>query len=321
MEYDVIGDIHGHATELRALLRSMGYSESGGAWRHPGRQALFVGDLIDRGPEQVGTVTLVRRMVDAGSAQVVMGNHEFNAIAWATPDPHLPGDFLRTHEGPKGEKNRRQHARFLAEVGEGSARHRELIAWFKTFPLWRDLPGLRVVHACWAPPAMEILGRILSAEKLLDDPLLASVMKKPAKDGVSNGSVPSLYGASETVLKGMEVPLPPGLVFEDKDGHARKEARVRWWDPAADTFRKAAITSAELAAALPDEPIPGYGRLSYDGEKPVFFGHYWMTGTPEILTPKAACLDYSVARGGCLCAYRWGGESELDPRNFRVTPA
>lgn len=42
--YDIIGDIHGHADALAALLQSMGYRETGGAWRQPERQAIFVGD-------------------------------------------------------------------------------------------------------------------------------------------------------------------------------------------------------------------------------------------------------------------------------------
>ena len=49
-------------------------------WSHPKRVAIFVGDLIDRGPEQLGTLKLVRDMVEMGNARVVMGNHEFNAI-------------------------------------------------------------------------------------------------------------------------------------------------------------------------------------------------------------------------------------------------
>lgn len=49
MRYDIIGDIHGHADALlEALLTDLGYSNKGGAWRHPARQALFVGDFIDR---------------------------------------------------------------------------------------------------------------------------------------------------------------------------------------------------------------------------------------------------------------------------------
>lgn len=50
MAYDIIGDVHGHASALAALLTRLGYRETRGAWRHPDRQAIFVGDLIDRGP-------------------------------------------------------------------------------------------------------------------------------------------------------------------------------------------------------------------------------------------------------------------------------
>lgn len=51
--YDIIGDIHGHAGPLKQLLDRLGYVESDGVWRHPSRRALFLGDYIDRGPEQV----------------------------------------------------------------------------------------------------------------------------------------------------------------------------------------------------------------------------------------------------------------------------
>lgn len=81
MNYDIIGDIHGHAGALKALLADLGYVEKGRTWSHPDRQAIFLGDFIDRGPRQVETVDIVRRMVDAGNAQAVMGNHELNAIA------------------------------------------------------------------------------------------------------------------------------------------------------------------------------------------------------------------------------------------------
>ena len=84
-------------------------------------------------------------MVDAGSAVVLMGNHEFNALAYATRDPENPDQFLRPHN----DKNRKQHKCFLEEVGEGSTLHRELLEWFATLPLWLDLSGLNVVHACW----------------------------------------------------------------------------------------------------------------------------------------------------------------------------
>ena len=65
--YDVIGDIHGQAAKLEALLCNLGYVQAGEVWVPPlGRQAIFLGDLIDRGPEQIKVVNIVRRMIEAG---------------------------------------------------------------------------------------------------------------------------------------------------------------------------------------------------------------------------------------------------------------
>ena len=51
--------------------------------------------------------------------------------------------------------------------------------------------------------------------------------------------------------------------------------------------------------------------------KPVFVGHYWLSADrPEVLAENVACLDFSVAKGGFLCAYRWNGEKKLKNENF-----
>ncbi|MDV7394707.1 metallophosphoesterase, partial [Arthrospira platensis SPKY1] len=114
--YDIIGDIHGHASELRALLGQLGYEPKGKSYRHPeGRQLLFVGDIIDRGTEQNQSVALVRAMLDSGDAQAVMGNHEFNAICFAENGPD--GQPIRSHN----EDHIKQHEKFLAEFPLGSA--------------------------------------------------------------------------------------------------------------------------------------------------------------------------------------------------------
>ena len=81
MNFDIIGDIHRHSDALIAQLKLMGYRKRNGAWKHPERSAIFVGDFIDRGPNQIEIVDIVRRMVDAGNVMAVMGNHELNGGA------------------------------------------------------------------------------------------------------------------------------------------------------------------------------------------------------------------------------------------------
>ncbi|MEM9801947.1 MAG: polynucleotide kinase-phosphatase, partial [Planctomycetota bacterium] len=79
--FDVIGDVHGCLDELTALLASLGYVVGGTpespTARHPeGRKAVFVGDLVDRGPASPGVLRLVMSMVGEGSALCVPGNHD-----------------------------------------------------------------------------------------------------------------------------------------------------------------------------------------------------------------------------------------------------
>jgi protein phosphatase len=85
--FDVIGDVHGCGDELESLLTTLGYEaverhegvglDAGPVYRHPdGRQAVFVGDLVDRGPRVLDTLRIVRNMVEAGSGWCVAGNHE-----------------------------------------------------------------------------------------------------------------------------------------------------------------------------------------------------------------------------------------------------
>ena len=75
--FDVIGDVHGCHAELVTLLTELGYQVSRDGARHPeGRRAVFVGDLVDRGPDTPGVLRLVMGMVGAGDAFCVPGNHE-----------------------------------------------------------------------------------------------------------------------------------------------------------------------------------------------------------------------------------------------------
>jgi protein phosphatase len=85
--FDIIGDVHGCRSELATLLESLGYEKTRDDAGHPvdaahpqGRPAVFVGDLVDRGPDSPGVLRLVMGMVAAGHALAVPGNHENKLI-------------------------------------------------------------------------------------------------------------------------------------------------------------------------------------------------------------------------------------------------
>ena len=145
MGYDIIGDIHGHADELKILLQKLGYQKtSEGVFAQLGRQVIYVGDFIDRGLQNLEVLGIVKPMVEQGHALAVMGNHEFNAICFHTrhPETGLP---LREYDNNYGDG----HLRFLSEIKGKEELLDEIIDWFKSLPLFLDLEGLRVIHAEW----------------------------------------------------------------------------------------------------------------------------------------------------------------------------
>lgn len=301
--YDVIGDVHGHADELVQLLEAMGYSKHENIYYHPERKVIFLGDFIDRGPQIRQVLEIVRPMVESGAALSVMGNHEFNALAYHTEDPEHPGDFLRRHIA----KNEKQHHKTMEQLSpEELASH---LAWFGTLPMWLELDGLRVVHACWDNRCIEQITHGVAEHGGITSAFLRSACKR--------GSV--LHAAVEVVLKGKEMSLPDGIVFYDKDGNPRTDTRTRWYfSPEGQTYRTYAFQTDDLACDLRLETSVVEAASPYPATAPpVFVGHYWLSADrPELLAPNVACVDYSVAKGGFLCAYRWNGEQTLSSTSF-----
>lgn len=296
--YDIIGDIHGCSLTLEKLLsEKLGYEKnSDGTYQHTDRQAIFLGDFIDRGPHQKEVISIVRPMIESGTALSVMGNHEFNAIAYHAD--------LREHS----KKNFNQHRVFLNAYMGDEDEYFDVIDWFKSLPLWLDMPGIRTIHACWDKAAIKRIADFQNGDSLLSNDLLIEA----SKDGSP------LYKDIELILKGKEVRLPHGCSFEDKDGNIRHETRIRWWDKEAKTYQEAFMGPESARNYIPNEPIIGDHSIEYLAhEPPVFLGHYWFDTVPEPLTNNIACLDYSVAKeDGNLVAYRWDGEETLDRRKF-----
>jgi hypothetical protein len=319
--YDIIGDVHGCADKLVGLLRKLGYVNereevaSDGTtkkiptpFRHPKRQAIFVGDLIDRGDYQLDSVAIVRAMVEDGSAKMVIGNHEFNAVAYATKND--AGEWCRPHN----DKNNGQHARFLQSAPHGSAIQRELLDWFMTLPLWLDLGGVRVVHACWDARWIDHLRPLVSST--------GGLTRQIVIDGTTKGT--RTYDAIETLLKGPEATMD-GCYYMDKDGHRRDHGRLEWWNSTATTLREAVRIdpswtlydeSDSEIEQLPATPLESSGISPYTDSVPVVFGHYWFEGPPVPQDVRTACVDYSAVKGGPLVGYQWDGETILDAAKF-----
>ena len=122
--FDIIGDIHGQANELRKLLDLLGYAVNDkGIYTHSSRMVIFLGDFIDRGDYQRDVLSIVRSMIDSGAALSVMGNHEYNAIAYATKD-EAGKDYLRPHI----KKNIDQHEKFIAAYKDDQPAYEDIIS-------------------------------------------------------------------------------------------------------------------------------------------------------------------------------------------------
>ncbi len=322
--FDIIGDIHGSGEKLRGLLDLLGWrSGPDGAYRHddPERQVVFVGDLIDRGAEQRAVLQTVRSMVDAGTALVVMGNHELNAVTYATEHPDRPGSYLREHSA----KNERQHHEFLVQLAD---RERAgWIDWFATLPLWLDLDEVRIVHACWHQRSIHVLEAAFGGNRFPTGS--AGVAAWVA----ANERGHPIHDAIEVVLKGPELELATyGLpAFRDKGGDVRNAARVRWWHGAATTIQDL-IDLPSRTVQEDGSPYPAIAAtvcsdadrsFAYVDEVPVVYGHHWRSwGPTEGLdwTPRTACVDFSAGKGGPLVAYRWQGEPAIDAARYLAYP-
>ena len=296
--YDLIGDIHGHADKLEELLQKLGYQkDANGTYHHATRKVIFAGDFIDRGPKVRAVLQIAKAMTDAGSALAVMGNHEYNYLCYNTQNSE--GEYLRLHT----DKNRKQQQATEDAFIPYPDELQTYLNWMMQLPLWLDLGDLRIIHACWQPDMIKRVEGELNGNQLTPNFLQQSAIKENWQ-----------FEYLETLLKGMEKELPEGVSFLDKDGTKRTAMRLRWWKKPHDIN----YTNYGLEVDL-DQPIPEEWSNNFfypDNDVPVFMGHYWLKGQPALLTPNVCCLDYSVAKGGHLTAYRHDGEQVLKKENL-----
>jgi len=304
--YDLIGDVHGCALSLILLLQKLGYSKKGGVYCHPKRQAIFLGDIVDRGPRIRESLHIVRDMVEIGSAQIVMGNHEFNYLSYLTPGrPGSGMEYLRTHNP--------RHQRILNETLEQFANYsrerQEFLDWILEMPLFLEQDRFRVVHACWSQGHIDHLVEQVGGNCIDDDYLHRSAIEGTPE-----------WESMDRLLRGTHLRLPNGEAMVSKDGFKRRFFRTKFWAENPQHYVDVVFQPDPLPEHVARRPLreQDYADLLHYGrEEPLLFiGHYWCDGEPEPVADNIACLDYSAVKFGKLVAYRLDQEAMIDPSKF-----
>jgi hypothetical protein len=303
-KYDFIGDVHGYADELEALLEKLGYTRHRDTWEHPEYKAVFVGDFINRGHHNRRVLDIIQSMVKKGTGYAILGNHEMNAIYYFTKRKNgLP---LRL----PGPTNKKQLDRLRGEYLNADEEFTQIIKWLRQLPLFIDFGKVRAVHAYWSDRNIELL-KDASPNKRLKKKFLKDMLK---------GDTPVSNAFIQTI-KGIEYPFPSNIVVKDNYKVRRFWFRVKWWeDPYNKSFEQ---LSFETKFHLPDILVPNHlvsPFQVYDRHQPpVFIGHYCTSLSKVLPAPNICCIDTCVANRGHLSAYRWQGESHLSASNIVST--
>lgn len=276
---DIVGDVHGQFEALQNLLHYLGYDAVG---RHPqGRRLVFVGDLVDRGPDSPAVLAWCRRAVAAGQAFMVLGNHELNLINQEAKDGS--GWFFPE----RAERDERHYAPWQSLP---EAQRADCIRWLSAQPLVLRRHDLRIVHAAWLPQ---------SVEKLMEregEPLAELIREWDEEINCCLKHAPwfdDYLDEQKQHAHGLENPTFPPPMLNATAAH--------------DVYRssrhpvRALTCGAERAA---DEPFFAGGRWRFSVRNPwwddyadaahVVVGHYWRLWQPESL-PKHREAVFGVA--------------------------
>jgi hypothetical protein len=319
---DIIGDIHGEIEALRTLLARLGVDAERGRADRP---LVFVGDLVDRGPDSVAVVELVEHLVKSGIAQCVLGNHEYNLIRAKAKQGNgwfIPHEELVPGRAPDGWHTGEGHAAFPSRQATPSERV-NILKFLSTLPVALESTQLRVIHAAWSPAAVEAarscnsLGEFFQLRKT-DRPVV-DLTGAPTHDDMENPHRPVIFHEglaqlqvaaqneepAKVLTSGLERPIGPGRAPRYLSGKWRILERSPWWSEDQDPR---AVVFGHYWRRRPGADVPGKAEV-FDG-----------VGSLDWMGPhkQAFCVDYSVGyrfiarhRGqpvgtpGGLSALRW----------------
>lgn len=314
---DVLGDVHGEIDPLNELLQRLGYDAVG---RHPtSRRLIFLGDLGDRGPESPAVIEQVRRLVESGRAQCVLGNHELNLLR----NESRFGNrwFMDRSHGEQQSGGEFEHSRIAPQ---------ELkpvwLEFFASLPLALEREDLRVVHAARVPSEIEAVRRERRATIDIYQDHATQTEQQLDMEGVLQRGLREMEQWGEKLAdRSSMVPLLTGLAESDERYQMGNPVRV--------------VTSGVERMARVPFWASGKWRMcervswwdEYEEPVPVIIGHYWRQATPigrlesALATPEAFaavgptewvgprqnvfCVDFSI---GARYLERKAGATEFE---------
>jgi hypothetical protein len=317
---DIIGDIHG---EIEALERLLGRLHVDIARGRAERPLIFVGDLVDRGPDSVAVVELIQHLENEKIAQVVLGNHEHNLLRGEEKEGNGwfvdHADGADCFPGPSGPQL------FASRVATSEEKEK-IRRFLLSLPVALESRELRVVHADWFPEDIE------AAREVGDYSAFDALRRCAATEFDLRGA------PDEVAIRNYAVPLPyhHGLACQHAADQNREPIRVLL------SGREKPLRTAGDPSEIPVPFLSGKHRFAErarwwredDDERAVVFGHYWRRlegrnrGKMDVfegIDPlawfgkrrQAFCVDYSVGkrfearaygrdlREGALAALRW----------------
>lgn len=302
-KFDIIGDLHGCYELTLSLINKLGYKYQNGAYKHPeNRQIIFVGDLLNRGTKIVETLNLVKKLIKDGVALSVLGNHEtLLLLAYAEVGKSI-------FEQPPPYLNK-VHFTSLNAYQDNKAEFFTTLDWLFTLPLALEFENFRVAHAGWRETLIaDFFSKYKNA--IIDANFLIKAKTPTTWE----------YEVREALTQGMRFNFNPEAVKNLADFKKKRQFRAKFWleDPKTygDIFFHPFYLPPQVANFKLDEEIKAQIETYKSEQKNLFVGHYWLSGTPAILAPNIACVDYSAVKGGPLVAYRYSGEAKLTNANF-----
>lgn len=281
--YDFIGDVHGKYSELTFLLLEKGYDVFGDSFYSTKRRAIFVGDFVDKGPESLKVLKLVKSMCDSGCAMAVLGNHDWNWIRFNTSNGN--GGYLREHSPDNLKQNKETR---MVWKNAPESEKKEILLWLSKLPFWIKTASFGVIHACWDEKKMDKLQHEYNVVSFDD------YHKILIKEGSNSEKIKQIDKAIDCILCGPEIPLPDDISFIDDSGKIRTKVRLKWWALDKTLNLEEAIVKAEDWFEIGKLKHLTQPKNIFERKKnqpSIFFGHYALKKMEHNKMQNFYCLD------------------------------